>query len=60
MTERASALGGHLTAGPRPGGGFMVSAWLPALADAEPASTEQASTEPASTEPASTEPAVAP
>ncbi len=29
MTERAAALGGHLTAGPRPGGGFVVSAWLP-------------------------------
>ncbi len=37
MTERAAALGGHLTAGPRPGGGFAVSAWLPAPADAEPA-----------------------
>ena len=34
MTERAAALGGHLTAGPRTGGGFAVSAWLPAPADA--------------------------
>jgi signal transduction histidine kinase len=29
MTDRAQALGGHLTAGPRPGGGFLVTALLP-------------------------------
>ena len=29
MTERAAALGGTLQAGPRPGGGFAVRAWLP-------------------------------
>ncbi|HUN32631.1 MAG TPA: sensor histidine kinase [Trebonia sp.] len=29
MTDRAQALGGHLTAGPRPGGGFLVTAVLP-------------------------------
>jgi signal transduction histidine kinase len=29
MTERAAALGGTLDAGPRPGGGFGVRAWLP-------------------------------
>jgi signal transduction histidine kinase len=29
MTERATALGGKLKAGPRPGGGFRVCAWLP-------------------------------
>ena len=29
MMERASALGGWLKAGPRPGGGFLVRAWLP-------------------------------
>jgi signal transduction histidine kinase len=29
MRERAAALGGDLTAGPRPGGGFRVSAHLP-------------------------------
>jgi signal transduction histidine kinase len=29
MTERAAALGGTLEAGPRPGGGFGVRAWLP-------------------------------
>lgn len=29
MTERATALGGQLTAGPCPGGGFRVSAHLP-------------------------------
>ena len=30
MTERARALGGSLEAGPRPGGGFRVRAYLPA------------------------------
>lgn len=29
MTERATALGGTIEAGPRPGGGFRVRAWLP-------------------------------
>jgi signal transduction histidine kinase len=29
MRERAAALGGELTAGPRAGGGFRVSAHLP-------------------------------
>jgi signal transduction histidine kinase len=29
MRERAAALGGHLSAGFRQGGGFRVSAWLP-------------------------------
>jgi signal transduction histidine kinase len=29
MTDRAQALGGRLTAGPRPGGGFLVTALLP-------------------------------
>jgi len=29
MSERAAAVGGHLTAGPRPGGGFEVLAKLP-------------------------------
>jgi signal transduction histidine kinase len=29
MRERAAALGGGLTAGPRPGGGFRVRAELP-------------------------------
>ncbi len=29
MQERAVALGGNLLAGPRPGGGFRVRAWLP-------------------------------
>ncbi|GAA2573214.1 sensor histidine kinase [Actinomadura fulvescens] len=31
MTERAEALGGTLTAGPRPGGGFRVEASIPLL-----------------------------
>jgi signal transduction histidine kinase len=30
MVERAGSLGGWLTAGPEPGGGFRVRAWLPA------------------------------
>jgi signal transduction histidine kinase len=29
MRERAAVLGGRLDAGPRPGGGFRVRAWLP-------------------------------
>jgi len=29
MAERATAIGGELTAGPRPGGGFAVRARLP-------------------------------
>ncbi|HEY1651435.1 MAG TPA: sensor histidine kinase [Acidimicrobiales bacterium] len=29
MTERAQALGGRLEAGPRSGGGYRVTAWLP-------------------------------
>jgi signal transduction histidine kinase len=34
MIERADALGGKLTAGPRPDGGFRVQARLPAIAEA--------------------------
>ena len=30
MRERAELLGGMLHAGPEPGGGFTVTAWLPA------------------------------
>jgi signal transduction histidine kinase len=33
MHERATALGGRLDAGPRPGGGFRVRAWLPLNGD---------------------------
>jgi signal transduction histidine kinase len=33
MTDRAQALGGRLTAGPRPGGGFRVTAVLPISGD---------------------------
>ena len=29
LAERAQILGGRLAAGPRPGGGFTVHAWLP-------------------------------
>ncbi len=29
MRERAAAFGGRLQAGPWPGGGFVVQAWLP-------------------------------
>jgi signal transduction histidine kinase len=35
MRERAAALGGELTAGPLPGGGFQVTALLPAPASGE-------------------------
>jgi signal transduction histidine kinase len=31
MQERVAALGGRLSAGPQPGGGFLVEAWLPTL-----------------------------
>jgi two-component system, NarL family, sensor histidine kinase DesK len=34
MRERASAFGGTLEAGPVPGGGFLVTAFLPATGDA--------------------------
>src|SRR6201995_1112361 len=44
MTERAAALGGHLTAGPRAGGGFVVSAWLPTPAEGGGAGTRTAGT----------------
>jgi len=30
MRERVALFGGDLRAGPRPGGGFTVRAWLPA------------------------------
>jgi signal transduction histidine kinase len=33
MAERAAAVGGKVTAGPRPEGGFEVVAWLPGAAD---------------------------
>jgi signal transduction histidine kinase len=36
MRERAAALGGELTAGPHPGGGFRVSAHLPLEGSGEP------------------------
>jgi signal transduction histidine kinase len=35
MRERAAAVGGELTTGPAPGGGFLVQATLPAKAEAE-------------------------
>ena len=45
MTERATALGGTLQAGPRPGGGFQVRAWLP-LREPEVPPDSQAPPEP--------------
>lgn len=38
MRERCELLGGHLTAGPRPGGGFIVQASLPLRPELVPAS----------------------
>jgi signal transduction histidine kinase len=46
MRERVSALGGDLSAGPRPGGGFRVTARIPITA---PPSSEAAAPQPAST-----------
>jgi signal transduction histidine kinase len=40
MTERAAALGGMLHAGPRPGGGFGVRAWLPVRGVRQPEGTQ--------------------
>ena len=37
MRERASALGGQVQTGPRPGGGFRVRAWLPVDVDLDAA-----------------------
>jgi signal transduction histidine kinase len=37
MRERAALLGGELTAGARPGGGFQVRARLPLLLPPDPA-----------------------
>ena len=54
MTERAAALGGRLTAGPRPGGGFAVTAWLPAPAGAGPAGAGPAAREETVTAPGGT------
>jgi signal transduction histidine kinase len=45
MTERASALGGWLQAGPRPGGGFLVQAWLPTAEGATEGASEAATRE---------------
>lgn len=41
MRERATALGGTLTAGPRPGGGFRVEARLPSPAPPMPSPTSE-------------------
>jgi signal transduction histidine kinase len=42
MTERVTVLGGELSAGPRPGGGFQVTARLPLPAAAELAAADLA------------------
>jgi signal transduction histidine kinase len=47
MRERATALGGTLDAGPRPGGGFAVHARLPVAAAAPARETEAADVGPA-------------
>ena len=55
MTERAAALDGQLTAGPRPRGGFTVTAWLPVPAGAESAGPGSAGPGPAGPGPAGRE-----
>lgn len=42
MASRAGELGGSFEAGPVPGGGFRVAAWLPAPAAASDSSTDRA------------------
>jgi signal transduction histidine kinase len=64
MRERAAALGGTLAAGPRPGGGFRVEAWLPIPPPPEttqpettqPETTQAATTQPQTTRPQTTQP----
>ena len=51
MTERAHALGGRLSAGRRPDGGFRVAAWLPGSAPPGPVETADAGLASASVEP---------
>jgi signal transduction histidine kinase len=49
MRERATALGGTLTAGPRPGGGFRVEAHLPSPAPATASPAPERNESPTST-----------
>jgi signal transduction histidine kinase len=49
MRERAAAVGGQLTSGPAPGGGFLIEAFLPTKVEQLPLSTEGLRTEGPST-----------
>ena len=51
MTERAHALGGRLSAGRRPDGGFRVAAWLPRSAPSGLVETPDPGTAPTPAEP---------
>ena len=55
MTERAGALGGTLRAGPRPGGGFGVRAWLPLHRDGDHQAAGQQGAEHRAAEPQAAE-----
>ena len=61
MTERAAAVGGQLRAGPRPGGGYEVTARLPVeAARSAPSPSAPSPSAPAPSAPAPSAPAPSP
>jgi hypothetical protein len=56
LRERVAMLGGKITAGPGPDGGFAVWALLPAPAEASPAEASPAEASPAEASPAEAAP----